>query len=110
MEKEIKIVPPEGYEIDKEHSTFECIKFKEKAKLNVITSRNSRGLYCEDVSINNHWAFTIMKTESEGNGYGVGLEKTGHKASLFLVDSSDNRWFDENGNMIRGYLFYGPNK
>lgn len=26
--KEIKIVPPEGYEIDKENSTFECIKFK----------------------------------------------------------------------------------
>lgn len=27
-EKEIKITPPEGYEIDKEHSTFGCIKFK----------------------------------------------------------------------------------
>ena len=28
MEKEIKITPPEGYEVDKENSTFECIKFK----------------------------------------------------------------------------------
>lgn len=28
MVKEIKITPPEGYEIDKENSTFECIKFK----------------------------------------------------------------------------------
>ena len=28
MEKEIKIDVPEGYEIDKENSTFECIKFK----------------------------------------------------------------------------------
>lgn len=28
MEKEIKIIPPEGYEVDKENSTFECIKFK----------------------------------------------------------------------------------
>ena len=28
MEKEMKIVPPKGYEIDKENSTFECIKFK----------------------------------------------------------------------------------
>jgi len=28
MEKEINIVAPEGYEIDKENSTFECIKFK----------------------------------------------------------------------------------
>ena len=28
MEKEVKIKVPEGYEIDKENSTFECIKFK----------------------------------------------------------------------------------
>ena len=28
MEKELKIVPPEGYMVDKENSTFECIKFK----------------------------------------------------------------------------------
>ena len=28
MEKEIKITPPEGFEIDKENSTFECIRFK----------------------------------------------------------------------------------
>ena len=28
MEKKIKITPPEGYEIDKENSTFECIRFK----------------------------------------------------------------------------------
>ena len=30
--KEIKITPPEGYEIDKENSTFDCIKFKPVAK------------------------------------------------------------------------------
>lgn len=29
--KEIKIIPPEGYEIDKENSTFDCIKFKVKS-------------------------------------------------------------------------------
>lgn len=29
MEKEIKIIAPEGYEIDKVNSTFECIKFRE---------------------------------------------------------------------------------
>lgn len=32
MEKEIKITPPKGYEIDKENSTFEYIKFKPVAK------------------------------------------------------------------------------
>ena len=31
--KEIKITVPEGYEIDKENSTFECIKFKKKKGL-----------------------------------------------------------------------------
>lgn len=30
--KEIKITPPEGFEIDKENSTFECIKFKPVVK------------------------------------------------------------------------------
>ena len=29
--KELKIQVPEGYEIDKENSTFECIKFKKKS-------------------------------------------------------------------------------
>lgn len=29
-QEEIKITAPEGYEIDKENSTFECIKFKKK--------------------------------------------------------------------------------
>ncbi len=29
--KEIKITPPEGYIIDSENSTFECIKFKKKS-------------------------------------------------------------------------------
>lgn len=30
--KELKIIPPKGYEIDKENSTFECIKFKPEPK------------------------------------------------------------------------------
>lgn len=30
-QKEIKITVPDGYEIDTENSTFECIKFKKKA-------------------------------------------------------------------------------
>ena len=30
--KEIKIVPPKGYEIDKEQSSFDCIKFKPTIK------------------------------------------------------------------------------
>ena len=33
MEKEIKIQVPDGYEIDTEKSTLECIKFKEKKEV-----------------------------------------------------------------------------
>lgn len=51
--KEIKIDIPEGYEIDKENSTFECIKFKPKSSKKYITYEdvckslfpNSRGYY-----------------------------------------------------------------
>ncbi len=32
MDKEVKIVPPKGYEIDKENSTVDCIKFKPISK------------------------------------------------------------------------------
>lgn len=51
--KEVKINIPEGYEIDKENSTFECIKFKPKSSEKYITYEdvykslfpNSRGYY-----------------------------------------------------------------
>lgn len=51
--KELKINIPEGYEIDKENSTFECIKFKLKSSKKYITYEdvckslfpNSRGYY-----------------------------------------------------------------
>ena len=35
--KEVKITIPEGYEIDKENSTFECIKFKKKVNDEINT-------------------------------------------------------------------------
>ena len=35
--KEIKINIPKGYEIDKENSTFECIKFKPKKDISNLT-------------------------------------------------------------------------
>lgn len=48
--KEIKITVPEGYEIDKENSTFECIKFKKKSLTygdiedKIITQRGRGGI------------------------------------------------------------------
>lgn len=37
MEKEVKIQVPEGYVIDKENSTFECIRFKKKNNITFDT-------------------------------------------------------------------------
>ena len=46
MGKEIKITPPEGFEIDIESSTFECIKFKPIKK---IINMKSEGLQLGDI-------------------------------------------------------------
>lgn len=35
--KELRVEVPEGYEIDKESSTFECIKFKKKKQVDIKT-------------------------------------------------------------------------
>lgn len=53
--KEVKINIPEGYEIDKENSTFECIKFKSKKDISNLTYEdvckrifpNSEGCYID---------------------------------------------------------------
>lgn len=52
MEKEINIVAPEGYEIDKENSTFECIKFKPIEKKRWRYDRESpiAGFYISPIS------------------------------------------------------------
>lgn len=46
-EKELKIQIPEGYEIDKENSTFECIKFKKK----VLTYDYISGILFKDLIV-----------------------------------------------------------
>lgn len=43
--KEVKIVPPEGYMIDKENSTFECIKFKPIVRWRYNTRVQFNGYY-----------------------------------------------------------------
>lgn len=47
--KEIKINIPKGYEIDKENSTFECIKFKPKKDISNLTyEKVCRRLFPDD--------------------------------------------------------------
>lgn len=45
--KELKIQVPEGYEIDKENSTFECIKFK-STKKNIAYKEICKNLFSKD--------------------------------------------------------------
>ena len=47
MTREIKITPPEGFEIDRENSTLDCIKFKPVAKRWRDTNPFVKG-YCVD--------------------------------------------------------------
>ena len=65
--KEFKVQAPEGYEIDRENSTFECIKFKpiknityKQVAFNVNTTKN--GCYY----INSHGCIDFTK---DGFGY-----------------------------------------
>lgn len=46
--KEFKVMVPEGYEIDKENSTFECIKFKRIKRFRDDVNKCIRGYYIND--------------------------------------------------------------
>ena len=53
METEIRIQVPEGMEIDKENSTFECIKFKPKG-ITYTDIQNKLDYNCNIVLISKH--------------------------------------------------------
>ena len=50
MEKEIRINVPNGYEIDKENSTFECIRFKKKTERWIDKTKSITGFYIDSES------------------------------------------------------------
>lgn len=67
--KELKIQVPEGYEIDKENSTFECIKFKQKDityedVCNVLFSSGT-GYYTDQYGVINF--YTIGSNKFDAN-------------------------------------------
>ena len=105
MEKEIKIISPEGYEINTQNSTFECIKFKEKVCNIVRVTQLAMGCN-RNCHINGDWAFTVFEEEQQGIGY-LGSEISGHKAIMYLNDNH-GLWYDEKGNRIEGYIYYKP--
>ena len=63
--KELKIQIPEGYEIDKENSTFECIKFK-LIKKNITYEDICNNLFKSGYYINNSGEIIRVSDFNEG--------------------------------------------
>lgn len=93
MTKEIKITPPEGYEIDKENSTFECIKFKPIIKKKWRDSNPKiTGFYLGGTSVASYF-FPYSKW-NEGNRNVFATEKQA-KSALAMAQISQIMANDE---------------
>ena len=105
--KEVKIVPPEGYEIDKESSTFDCIKFKPLIK----RWRDDTNAIFDGYYITSDSEITdISHTFNAPNDYNVFSTKKQAKSALAMARISqimanderfggvvsDKEWKDEN--------------
>ena len=92
MEKEINIVAPEGYEIDRENSTFECIKFKpiEKKRWRDNEEEFITGYYIEFDS-------EILPTieENTSSNYNVFVTRKQAKSALAMARISQIMANDE---------------
>lgn len=96
MEKEIKIQVPEGYEIDKEKSTFERIVFKKKEEK--VNSRedlkNIRGVY-----INYNSSIQECEVSPDDTNKNVFLNEKYAKSALALAQISQLLpYYDSNVN------------
>lgn len=85
--KEVKITIPEGYEIDKENSTSECIKFKKKVNDEINTwkdIKSVKGYYID-------FGSSIAKIESnmvENSNKNIFISEKYAKAALALAQIS----------------------
>ena len=85
MEKEIKIQVPEGYEIDKEKSSFENIIFKKKGTINCwkdLKEISGYGITTECHIV--HWS----KLDNNGDNKNVFLNEKYAKSALALAQIS----------------------
>ena len=83
--KEITINIPEGYEIDKENSTFECIKFKKVSKIN--TWKDIK--FISGYFINNQAVITeVPIIPKENDDKNIFVSKKYAKAALALAQIS----------------------
>ena len=93
MKKEINIVAPEGFEIDKEHSTFECIKFKpiEKKKWRDNEDAPIKGYY---ITLSGHISDQFYGKNIEDN-FGLFASKRQTKSAIAMARISQIMANDE---------------
>lgn len=106
MEKEIKIIVPEGYKIDKENSTFECIKFKpiEQKFVYVDLGLPSGTLWATwNIGAKNESDFGDYLTFDEACKYELPKKWQFDE----LIEECTCGWDKLNGTL--GYYFIGPN-
>lgn len=91
MEKEINIIAPEGYEIDKENSTFECIKFKPiEKRWRDDEDAQIKGYYISSTGLpNNHCGKNLQEN------YGVFATEKQAKSALAMARISQIMANDE---------------
>ena len=66
MKNEIKINVPEGYEIDKENSTFECIRFKKKDDIYRYKCQLFDGYYVTRAGYGQAYKLDVTSSRYEG--------------------------------------------
>jgi len=94
--KEIKITPPEGYKIDRENSTFECIKFKpiEKKRWRDDEDAEIKGCYINNHSFIKHITSNNELINTEGN-YNIFATEKQAKSALAMARISQIMANDE---------------
>ena len=90
--KEIKINIPQGYEIDYENSTYECIKFKRLSKWRDNTDdRSVSGYYIESNSV----ISSIFASYNSSDNYNVFATEKQAKSALAMARISQIMTHDE---------------
>lgn len=95
MEKEIKIDVPEGYEMDKENSTFECIKFKPINKWISNPNKRIKGYEIEKGKILEFTDISSLCMEGRDNCKDIFVTEKQAKSALAMAQISQIMANDE---------------
>ena len=111
--QDLKLQIPEGHEVDLENSDLSkgIVKLKVKAEKKNVVTLDPNGPFGHQGWINGKMgergsvAFIVFTQEEDPALNNI----HGHGASLYLYSDGAGQWYNENGDEIRGELFYKPN-